>query len=129
MIKAFAVLVLATAIAWTYADGRTTRSIEQAARCPKPGDPIAIESVKLSENPIRAGTTVSGTVLATCNVAAVTAQVGTYRIGVPKTSPGVFHTTVDVPQIVWPGRFSLIVTAIRTDGLKVSTTIPIDVSQ
>ena len=95
--------------------------------CPKPTDPIAIRSVRISESPIRAGSTVSGTVLATCNVAAVTAQVGTFRIGVPKTSPGVFHTTVQVPHFVWPGRFALVVTAIRTDGATVSETIPIDV--
>ena len=95
--------------------------------CPKPDDPIAIRSVQISENPIRAGSSVSGVVVATCNVAAVTAQVGTYRIGVPKTSPGIFQTTVRVPHFIWPGRFSLVVTAIRTDGATVSETIPIDV--
>ena len=97
-----------------------------SAPCPGPADPIAIRSVRLSEDPIRAGTTVSGIVLATCNVAAVTAQVGTYRIGVPKTSPGVFRTSVAVPHILWPGRFTLVVTAIRTDGAKVQTRLPIE---
>jgi len=98
-----------------------------ATVCPKPADPIAIRSVQLSENPIHPGSAVSGTIVATCNVAAVTAQVGTFRIGVPKTSPGIFHTTVNVPHFIWPGRFRLVVTAIRTDGATVSRTIPIDV--
>jgi len=96
--------------------------------CPKPADPIKIQSVRISENPIRVGTTVSGTVIATCNVAAVTAQVGTFRIGVPKRSPGVFQTTVKVPRLAWPGHFKLIVTAIRTDGLSIRETIPIVVT-
>lgn len=96
--------------------------------CPKPADPIAIESVRLSEDPIRVGTSVSGTVIVTCNVAAVTAQVGTFRIGVPKRSPGVFATTVNVPRLAWPGHFKLIVTAIRTDGLSIHESIPIVVT-
>lgn len=98
-----------------------------ATPCPKPTDPIAIDSVTISEDPILAGTSVSGTVVATCNVAAVTAQVGTFRIGVPKRSPGIFTTTVEVPHLVWPGRFKLVVTAIRTDGFSVAKTIPITV--
>ena len=96
--------------------------------CPKPADPIKIQSVSISENPIRVGTSVSGTVIATCNVAAVTAQVGTFRIGVPKRSPGVFQTIVKVPRLVWPGHFKLIVTAIRTDGFSIHETIPIVVT-
>jgi len=96
--------------------------------CPKPGDPIKIRSVRISEDPIRVGTSVSGTVIATCNVAAVTAQVGTFRIGVPKRSPGVFWTTVKVPRLAWPGHFKLIVTAIRTDGFSIHETIPIVVT-
>jgi hypothetical protein len=96
--------------------------------CPKPADPIKIQSVRISEDPIRVGTSVSGTVIATCNVAAVTAQVGTFRIGVPKRSPGVFQTTVKVPRLAWPGHFKLIVTAIRTDGFSIHETIPIVVT-
>lgn len=96
--------------------------------CPKPADPIKIRSVRISEDPIRVGTSVSGTVIATCNVAAVTAQVGTFRIGVPKRSPGVFQTTVEVPRLAWPGHFKLIVTAIRTDGFSIHETIPIVVT-
>ena len=96
--------------------------------CPKPADPIAIRSVSISENPIRVGTSVSGTVVATCNVASVTAQVGTFRIGVPKRSPGIFQTTVKVPRLAWPGRFKLIVTAIRTDGYSIHESIPIVVT-
>ena len=96
--------------------------------CPRPADPIKIQSVRLSEDPIRVGTSVSGTVIATCNVAAVTAQVGTFRIGVPKRSPGVFQTIVKVPRLVWPGHFKLIVTAIRADGFSIHTTMPIVVT-
>ena len=118
LIKIFAVLALAVALA-----GTTTAT----RACPKPADPIAIQSVHISENPIRAGSHVEGTVIATCNVAAVTAQVGTFRVGLAKRSPGVFHTAVDVPHLVWPGHFKLVVTAIRTDGATVSTTLPIEV--
>jgi hypothetical protein len=107
--------------------GRTSATATSSkTKCAKPRDPIAIRSVQISEDPIRAGTIVSGTVLATCNVAAVTAQIGTYRIGVPKTSPGVFQTTVDVPHFLWPGHFTLVVTAIRTDGATVQTSVPIE---
>jgi hypothetical protein len=116
---AFAALALSRAVG--------TEGSSHVPPCPKPGDPIAINDVRISEAPIRAGSTVSGTVLATCNVAAVTAQVGTYRIGVPKAAPGVFRTTVHVPRFVWPGHFALVVTAIRTDGATVSKTMPIDV--
>ena len=122
----FAATVIAAAIAWALPSAELTQP-KHAPACPKSSDPIAIRSVSLSESPIFAGTTVSGTVLATCNVAAVTAQVGTYRIGVPKTSPGVFQTSVDVPHFVWPGHFNLVVTAVRSDGASVSTTIPIDI--
>ena len=106
-------------------DGTADNVAPVRTPCPKPYDPIAIQSIQLSENPIVAGTSVSGIVTATCNVAAVTAQVGTYRIGVPKTSPGVFRTTVNVPHFIWPGHFTLVVTAIRTDGAKVARTVPI----
>ena len=104
----------------------TARPAAHATPCPRPADPIVIENIIISEDPIVAGTRVSGTVIATCNVAAVTAQVGTYRIGVPKRSPGIFETSVDVPRFVWPGHFTLIVTAIRTDGASVHTSMPIE---
>jgi len=97
-------------------------------RCPKPADPIAIQSVRISESPIRPGTSVSGTVIATCNVAAVTAQVGTFRIGLTKRSPGHFQTTFRVPRLALPGHFKLIVTAIRTDGFSIHESIPIVVA-
>lgn len=133
MKKAITALALAIicAIAGTKANGEAPSApvatpSPAATVCPKPADPIAIQSVQLSENPIHPGSRVSGTIVATCNVAAVTAQVGTFRIGVPKTSPGIFQATVDVPHFIWPGRFRLVVTAMRTDGATVSTTIPID---
>jgi hypothetical protein len=95
--------------------------------CPPPDGPIAIESISLSENPIRTGRTVSGTVTATCNVAAVTAAVGTFRIGVPKVAPGLFRTSVFVPLLILPGNYTLVVTAIRTDGATVHTELPVQV--
>lgn len=107
---------------------KATPAVSKVTPCPKPADPIAIRSVSISENPIRAGTSVSGTVVATCNVASVTAQVGTFRIKVPKKSPGIFQTTVDVPRLAWPGHFELIVTAIRTDGFSIHESIPIVVT-
>ena len=113
------------------ADKHATTTASPAPKptvCPKPADPIAIRSVSISEDPIRVGTSVSGTVVATCNVAAVTAQVGTFRIGVPKKSPGIFQTTVKVPRVAWPGHFKLIVTAIRTDGFSIHESIPIVVT-
>ena len=134
LIKTITALVLVIVWAWagtTVQDTAPRAPIAKASPaatfCPKPADPISIRSVQLSENPIQAGSRVSGTIVATCNVAAVTAQVGTFRVGVPKTSQGIFQTTIDVPHFVWPGRFRLIVTAIRTDGATVSRTIPIEV--
>jgi len=108
--------------------GKSASPAPKATLCPKPADPIAIRSVRLSENPIKAGTSVSGTVIATCNVAAVTAQVGTFRVGMAKRSPGVFQATIKVPRIALPGRFRLIVTAIRTDGFSIHESIPIVVT-
>jgi hypothetical protein len=99
----------------------------RATPCPKPGDPIHIESVAVSDNPMRTGESVTGTVLATCNVAAVTAQVGSYRIGVPKVGAGIFKTSVRVPFLLVPGKFTVVVTAIRTDGATVQTQLPIEV--
>lgn len=75
---------------------------------------------------MRSGEIVSGTVLATCNVAAVTAQVGTYRIGIPKVGVGVFKTSVHVPFLLLPRKMTVIVTAIRTDGATVQTRMPIE---
>lgn len=95
--------------------------------CPPPDGPIAIEAIAISENPVRTGRTVSGTVTATCNVAAVTATVGTFRIGLPKVAPGLFKTSVFVPLLVLPGNYTLVVTAIRTDGATVHTELPIQV--
>lgn len=124
---------VATALPGPDADKASTAPASPSAHarttpCQKPADPIKIQSVRISEDPIRVGTSVSGTVVATCNVAAVTAQVGTFRIGVPKRSPGVFQTVVKVPRLVWPGHFKLIVTAIRTDGFSIHETIPIVVT-
>lgn len=120
--QAFAAAALVSCI---IASGAFARAADPA--CPKPDDPIAIEAVTLSSDPIRAGRPVSGKVLATCNVAAVTAQVGSYRIGVPKVAPGDFETTVVVPRFVLPGRFTLVITAIRTDGATVQTRVPISI--
>lgn len=108
-----------------FAPAPTPSASATATPCPRPADPIAIESVRISEDPIRAGTSVSGTVVATCNVAAVTAQVGTFRVGLAKRSPGLFETTVKVPRLILPGHFDLVVTAIRTDGFSIRTSIPI----
>jgi len=125
---AIAIALAAFGVAGTDALGTPQPAHSTRVPCPKPGDPIAIQSVWISANPIHRGTSVSGTVVATCNVAAVTVQAGTYRIGMPKVSPGVFKTTVYVPWFVWPGKFSLVVTAIRTDGATVTQSMPIVVS-
>lgn len=125
LLRATFALVLASTAAFSKVAASDADSPTKATPCPKPADPIAIQSVTLSEDPIRAGTSVSGTVVATCNVAAVTAQVGTYRVGLPKRSPGIFQTTVAVPRFVWPGHFDLVVTAIRTDGFSIRRSIPI----
>ena len=120
-----AVMLVATATLARAAGSGTVAPSPSPTLCPKPADPIEIRSVSISEDPIRPGTSVSGMVVATCNVAAVTAQVGTFRVGLPKRSPGIFETTVKVPRLVWPGHFDLVVTAIRTDGLSIRRTIPI----
>jgi hypothetical protein len=94
----------------------------------RPNDPMIIEYVDLSENVMRAGDVVTGTVITTVNVAAVTAQAGTYRISLPKVSPGTFRTTVAVPHLwAWDWRGDVTVTAIRTDGATIERTVPIEV--
>lgn len=99
----------------------------RAAHCPRPRDPISIDSVTLSDNPVHTGESVSATVRASCNVAAMTASIGSYRIGVPKISAGLFQKTVRVPYFIMPGRVSVTVTAIRTDGATVDTRFPVDI--
>jgi len=60
--------------------------------------------------------------------AAVTAQAGTYRINLPKVAPGTFRVTVVVPRLWWwDWRGNVTVTAIRSDGAKVTRDIPVEV--
>ena len=97
-------------------------------RAARPNDPIVIQWVALSENDMHAGDSVTGTVITSVNVAAVTAQAGTYRLSVPKIGPGTFRKTMQVPRLWdWDWRGSVTITAIRTDGATVETNIPIEV--
>ena len=90
--------------------------------------PIAIKSITLSDNPMRAGESVTGTVVTTSNVASVTAQAGTFRVSVPKIAPGKFQTTIQVPRLLWWNwRGNIAVTAIGTDGASVEQDVPIEV--
>jgi hypothetical protein len=89
---------------------------------------MLIQYVALSENDMHAGDTVTGTVITTVNVAAVTAQAGGYRISLPKIAPGTFRTTVLVPRLWdWDWRGDVTVTAIRTDGATIERSVPIEV--
>jgi hypothetical protein len=97
-------------------------------RYARPNDPMSIERVQLSERDMRAGDSVTGTVITTVNVAAVTAQAGTYRISLPKIAPGTFRTTVQVPRLwSWDWRGNVVITAIRTDGATIEASVPVEV--
>jgi hypothetical protein len=97
-------------------------------RWARPDDPIAIQTVVLSEHDMRAGDTVTGIVITTVNVAAVTAQAGGYRVSLPKVAPGTFRTSVQVPRLWdWDWRGDVTITAIRTDGATVEAAIPVEI--
>jgi hypothetical protein len=120
-----AVLLLVLSAGEQPGSAHSARTIHAA--CPRPTDPIAIQSIGLSSNSIQTGRPVTGTIVATCNVAAMTARVGTYQIGVPKVAPGLFRTTIVVPPVVFPGRYVVVFTAIRTDGATLSKNISVEV--
>jgi len=103
-------------------------NLPPGVRYARPKDPVAIDRIIVSQNPMHAGSSVTGTVITTANAAAVTAQAGTYRINLPKVAPGTFRVTVVVPRLWWwDWRGNVTVTAIRSDGAKVTRDIPVEV--
>jgi hypothetical protein len=115
----FSVIAFLCTVAMASGGGPDAQSAKQ---------PIAIKSITLSDNPMRARESVTGTVVTTLNVASVTAQAGTFRVSVPKVSPGKFQTTVQVPRLFWwSWRGNVAVRAIGSDGASVEQDVPIEV--
>jgi hypothetical protein len=89
-------------------------------------DPVKIVSVSLSSTDFHPGDLVSGRVITSSNAAAVTAQVGTIRVGVPRIAIGKFRLSLQLPNIPLPiGPQKLLITAVRRDGAR--TTHAVDV--
>jgi hypothetical protein len=67
-------------------------------------------------------------VVTTSNAAALTAQVGTYRVHVPRIAPGIFETSLTVPRMVVPHhKVAILLTAIRADGATSHRTVSVNV--
>ncbi|HVA37675.1 MAG TPA: hypothetical protein VNJ51_08680 [Candidatus Dormibacteraeota bacterium] len=100
-----------------------------AGRLAAPTDPPKIFSVEISDDTPGSGETVSGKVVTTTNVAAVTARIATFSIGLDRKDYGVFTLTYTVPHLPFflKGGYTMVVTAITPDGRTVSTDLPITV--
>ncbi len=93
-----------------------------------PTDPVRIVSVVLSSYDVHAGDPVFARVVTTSNAAALTAQVGTYRVHVPRVAPGIFETTLNVPRVVVPHhKVVILLTAIGADGATSHRTVSVNV--
>ncbi|HXW50690.1 MAG TPA: hypothetical protein VEJ41_01765 [Candidatus Acidoferrales bacterium] len=93
-----------------------------------PSDPVQIESVRLSSDVVRAGEVASGRVLTTSNAAAVLARIGSYQVNVPRVDVGTFALSVRVPRLLIPSyRATIVVTAIRADGVTASQSVSVKV--
>jgi hypothetical protein len=91
-------------------------------------DPVQIISYVLSSTIIHPGDKVTGDVVTSSNAASVTAQVGAFSVAVPKVAPGKFHLLMQLPSMpLPPGAEKLIITAIRTDGMRTTREVPITV--
>jgi hypothetical protein len=90
-------------------------------------DPVRITSVVFDPSHPAAGDTVSAQIVCTSNAAAVTAKVGTIIVNVPKRAPGIFRTTLRVPELpLYSAHQTVIITAIRMDGAKTQRSISVD---
>ena len=91
-------------------------------------EPVRIVSVSLSSTEFHPGDLVSGRIVTSSNAAAVTAQVGTIRVGVPRVAIGHFRLTMQLPNVPLPaGRQQLVITAIRKDGSRAERTVEVQV--
>jgi hypothetical protein len=90
-------------------------------------DPVRITGVTFSPAQPRRGDKVEAQVVCTSNAAAVTAQVGTVRVNVPKQAPGIFRTSLQIPELpFYSPHQTVVITAIRTDGATTKRTIAVD---
>ena len=94
-----------------------------------PNAPPQIVSLSLSAKTVKAGGTISGSVIASSNVASVELRVVTYSYNMTKVAPGEFVASVRIPKIarVFPGTYALNVIARNTRGdeTRASTSITI----
>jgi len=90
-------------------------------------DPVRITSVTFDPEHPAAGDVVNAKIVCTSNTAAVTATVGTIVVNVPKAAPGIFKTTLRVPSLpLYGSHQTVIITAIRTDGVKTQRTVSVE---
>ena len=94
-----------------------------------PDAPPRIVDVRLSNQTVRSGDTISGTVETSSNVASVEARIATFAIPVPKVGVGRFALRYIVPQVPFflHGNYQMKVIARNSAGEEVARTIPITV--
>jgi len=83
-----------------------------------PDAPPQIVSLNLSSNVVNSGGTLSGSVIASSNVASVELRVVTYGFNMSKVAPGEFAITTRIPRIpkIWRGTYTLTAIARNTHG-------------
>ncbi|MDE2571904.1 MAG: hypothetical protein KGM44_05195 [bacterium] len=100
-----------------------------AGRRAAPGDPPRIFRLEISDDTVTPGETVSGKVVTTTNVAAVTARIATMSMRLRRDDFGVFTLTYRVPHLPFflKRDYQIVVTAATADGRTATASLPISV--
>ena len=121
-------LFLRALVALVFLTAATPEPVPSGVPVAADSDPVRIVSVSLSSTDFHPGDLVSGRVITTSNAAAVTAEVGTIRVGVPRVAIGKFRISMQLPNIPLPvGPQKLIITAVRRDGARATRAVDVRV--
>lgn len=91
--------------------------------------PPQIVNVAISKTTVRGGDTVSGEVLTSTNVASVELRIAGFSMSMPKTKPGHFALSYQVPNVpfFFHKTYDMNVIARNTRGDAASTSVPITI--
>jgi hypothetical protein len=94
-----------------------------------PNAPPQIVSLALSSNVVKSGGMLSGSVIASSNVASVEVRVVIYSFNMTKIAPGEFALTARIPRIpkIWRKTYELVVIARNTRGDETRRSTPITI--
>ncbi len=102
---------------------------ETAVPTASPNAPPRIVAVHITNQTVRSGDTISGTVETTSNVASVEARIATFSISVPKVGVGRFALSYVVPNVPFflHGTYPMTLVARNTAGEAVERVVSITV--